>query len=34
MAFNDPSTGSNPIALDKNDFLNLYEKSYNGVLDF
>ena len=34
MAFNDPSTGSNPIALDKNDFLNLYEKSYNGILDF
>ena len=33
MAFNDPSTGSNPIALDKNDFLNLYEKSYNGILD-
>ena len=34
MAFNDPSTGSNPIALDKKDFLNLYEKSYNGTLDF
>ena len=34
MAFNDPSTGSNPIALDKNDFLNLYEKSYHGILDF
>ena len=34
MAFNDPSTGSNPIALNKNDFLSLYEKSYNGILDF
>ena len=34
MAFNDPSTGSNPIALDKNDFLNLYEKSYHGILEF
>ena len=34
MAFNDPSTGSNPIALDKNDFLNLYKKSYHGILDF
>ena len=34
MAFNDPSTGSNPITLNKNDFLSLYEKSYNGILDF
>ena len=32
MALNDPSTSSNPIKLEKNDFLKLYEDSYNGKL--
>ncbi len=32
MAFNDPSTGSNPISLNKDDFLELYKKSYKGIL--
>ena len=32
MAFNDPSTGSNPIKLNKNDFLKLYQKSFDGIL--
>ena len=32
MAFNDPSTASNPIKLEKNDFLNLYKNSFNGLL--
>ncbi len=32
MAFNDPSTGSNPIELNDKDFLKLYQKSFNGIL--
>ncbi len=32
MAFNDPSTGGNPIKLTDKDFLNLYQDSYNGNL--
>ncbi len=32
MAFNDPSTGGNPIKLNKNDFLQLYRDTYNGIL--
>ena len=32
MALNDPSTASNPIKLEKNDFLNLYKNSFNGLL--
>ena len=32
MAFNDPSTASNPIKLEKNDFLNLYKNSFEGLL--
>ena len=32
MALNDPSTNSNPIKLEKNDFLNLYKNSFNGLL--
>ena len=32
MAFNDPSTASNPIKLEKNDFLNLYKNSFAGLL--
>ena len=30
MALNDPSTSSNPIKLEKNDFLNLYKNSFIG----
>jgi len=32
MAFNDPSTGGNPISLDVNDFLELYNDSFDGKL--
>ena len=32
MALNDPSTAANPIKLDKNDFLQLYRDTYNGIL--
>ena len=32
MALNDPSTGSNPVELTKEDFLQLYKESFNGVL--
>ncbi len=32
MAFNDPSTGSNPIQLSDKDFLQLYRDAYNGKL--
>ena len=32
MALNDPSTGSNPIELTKEDFLQLYKDSFNGIL--
>ena len=32
MAFNDPSTGSNPIELNDKDFLKLYQQSFNGIL--
>ena len=32
MALNDPSTASNPIKLEKNDFLNLYKNSFAGLL--
>ena len=32
MALNDPSTASKPIKLEKNDFLNLYKNSFNGLL--
>ena len=32
MAFNDPSTASNPISLSKKDFLDLYLKSFQGNL--
>ena len=32
MALKDPSTSANPIKLDKNDFLELYRGSYNGIL--
>ena len=32
MALKDPSTSANPIKLDKNDFLELYRSSYNGIL--
>ena len=32
MALEDPSTATNPIALDKNEFLKLYQDSYNGIL--
>jgi alcohol dehydrogenase len=32
MAKNDPSTGGNPIALEINDFYNLYKDSYSGIL--
>mgnify|MGYP001399337168 FL=1 len=32
MAFNDPSTASNPIKLEKKDFLNLYKNSFAGLL--
>ena len=33
MAIQDPSTGSNPISLTQNDFLELYQNSYNGKLN-
>ncbi len=33
MALQDPSTGSNPISLTQNDFLELYQNSYNGKLN-
>ena len=33
MAFNDPSTSSNPIELSIEDFLKLYKDSYEGNLD-
>ena len=32
MAFNDPSTGGNPIKLSDKDFLQLYKDAYNGKL--
>ena len=32
MALNDPSTGSNPIKLNENDFLQLYQNSFEGLL--
>ena len=32
MAFNDPSTGGNPIQLSDKDFLQLYKDAYNGKL--
>ena len=32
MALNDPSTGSNPIKLNENDFLQLYQNSFEGIL--
>ena len=32
MAFNDPSTGSNPIELNDKDFLKLYQQSFDGIL--
>ena len=32
IALNDPSTGSNPIELTKEDFLQLYKDSFNGIL--
>ena len=32
MAFNDPSTGSNPIELNDKDFLKLYQQSFEGIL--
>ncbi|PPR46806.1 MAG: 1,3-propanediol dehydrogenase [Alphaproteobacteria bacterium MarineAlpha5_Bin9] len=32
MAFNDPSTSTNPIKLDSQDFYNLYNDSYSGKL--
>ena len=32
MAFNDPSTGSNPIKLNQDDFLKLYQNSFDGIL--
>ena len=32
MAFNDPSTSSNPLKLEKKDFLKLYQDSYEGNL--
>ena len=32
MAFLDPSTGGNPVALKKEDFLKLYKDSYEGNL--
>ena len=32
MAFNDPSTGSNPIKLNEKDFLKLYQQSFEGTL--
>ena len=32
MALNDPSTGTNPIKLNENDFLQLYQNSFEGKL--
>ena len=32
MAFKDPSTGSNPIKLNQDDFLKLYQHSFEGIL--
>jgi len=32
MAFNDPSTGGNPIQLTDKDFFQLYNDSYYGKL--
>ena len=32
MALNDPSTSSNPIKLNENDFLKLYQDSFEGML--
>ena len=32
MALNDPSTGSNPIKLNQDDFLKLYQHSFEGIL--
>ncbi len=32
MAFNDPSTGGNPIQLTDKDFFQLYNNSYYGKL--
>ena len=32
MALNDPSTSSNPIKFDSQDFYNLYKDSYSGNL--
>ena len=30
MAFQDPSTGGNPVALNNEDFLELYKNAYEG----
>ena len=32
MAFKDPSTGTNPVKLNENDFLQLYQHSFEGKL--
>jgi len=32
MALNDPSTASNPIKLNQDDFLKLYQNSFEGIL--
>ena len=32
MAYNDPSTSSNPVKLNKKDFLELYKEAYEGDL--
>ena len=33
MALNDPSTAGNPIAFSEEDFLTLYNNSYEGKLN-
>ena len=33
MAFSDPSTSTNPLELNKDDFLKLYQDSFNGSLE-
>ena len=32
MAKDDPSTNGNPILLEIDDFINLYQDSFNGIL--
>ena len=32
MAMKDPSTATNPVSLNKNDFFKLYQDSYRGDL--